>query len=202
MVIGILIAVNINNWNEDRKLKIKETQLLLELKKENEYNAASLISDSSDHFSVDMIAYDLHNALSAKRSAKNDSIITQKIIEINRAVIFTFSSKYLERYIDNSDLHSDELVDELIELKDAQSNLNQISRMVFDYKFEKILPYLEDYIDPYSGEISDIEAVRTRAFINRIVTLDNLHETEVDLYGDALNLHLRLDSLLTQRLAE
>ena len=149
-----------------------------------------------------MISYTLHRALSAERSAKNDSIIEQKLVEGFRSSIFTFSSKYLERYINNSDIMTDGLVEDLVELKDAQNNLNQISQMVFDYKFDKIFGYLEPYLDSYEGKIDDIESLRTRTFINRIVTLDNLEESQVDIYQDCLELHLRLDSLLKQRLEE
>ena len=202
VVIGILIAVNINNWNEERKERVKERQLLVKLQKENEYNTASLVNDSSYHNNVDMISYTLHRALSAERSAKNDSIIEQKLVEGFRSSIFTFSSKYLERYINNSDIMTDGLVEDLVELKDAQNNLNQISQMVFDYKFDKIFGYLEPYFDSYEGKIDDIESLRTRTFINRIVTLDNLEESQVDIYQDCLELHLRLDSLLKKRLEE
>lgn len=34
VVIGILIALQVNNWNEQRKLKLKETSLLKSLEKE------------------------------------------------------------------------------------------------------------------------------------------------------------------------
>ena len=41
VVIGILIALSINNWNEKRKLKIEEIKLLKEMK-------SALISDKED----------------------------------------------------------------------------------------------------------------------------------------------------------
>ena len=202
VVIGILIAVNINNWNESRKEKIREKQLLEKLKKENDNNLASLINDSSYHYHADMIPYTIHKTLSKKRSAKNDSIIQENLINNNRSVIYTFSSKYLERYIDNSDLQSDQLIDELVELKDSQNNLNQISQMAFDYKFEKILPLLEENVDPYTGEVLNMEALRNILMINRMVTLDNLVETQVGIYSDCIEQHLKLDSILTARLTE
>ncbi len=45
VVIGILIAVNINNWNEDRKNRITEQQLLGELKENLETNLSRLKID-------------------------------------------------------------------------------------------------------------------------------------------------------------
>lgn len=200
VVIGILIAVSINNWNEDRKERIKENQLLAKLKTENEYNSASLVNDSSYHSKVDWIPYQLHKALRAERSIKNDSIILQKLVDIRRSTIFTFSSKYLERYIENSAMDSDDLVDELVELREFQKNLRQVSQMSFDYKFEVVFTYLDDYYDVYSGTVTDMEKLRTLRFINRLITLENLEEALVDIYTDCLAQHLRLDSLLAQRL--
>ena len=44
VVIGILIALQINNWNEKRKVNIDEQNALLNLKKDFEYN--KIIIDS------------------------------------------------------------------------------------------------------------------------------------------------------------
>lgn len=42
VVVGILIAVQVNNWNENRKNAIKEQMILTQLKKEYESNLAQL----------------------------------------------------------------------------------------------------------------------------------------------------------------
>ncbi|MBE9488922.1 MAG: hypothetical protein IMY67_01390 [Bacteroidetes bacterium] len=42
VVIGILIALSINNWNENRKNTVKETQLLISFKKDLEKNIIEL----------------------------------------------------------------------------------------------------------------------------------------------------------------
>ena len=200
VVIGILIAVNINNWNEARKEHIQENQLLSKLKTELEYNTASLINDSSYHSRIDWIPYELHKTLRKERSARNDSIIIQKLIELRRSTIFTFSSKYLERYIDNSAMEGNELVDELVELREYQNNLQQVSQMAFDYKFERVFTYLEEVFDVNNETVTDMSHLRTLRFINRIETLENLEEAQVDIYLDCMDQHLRLDSILTTRL--
>ena len=46
VVIGILIALQINNWNEARKEKIQEKKVLVELKKTLENNCSEMIQDS------------------------------------------------------------------------------------------------------------------------------------------------------------
>jgi hypothetical protein len=42
VVVGILIAVQVNNWNENRKNALKEQTILTQLKKEYESNLAQL----------------------------------------------------------------------------------------------------------------------------------------------------------------
>lgn len=193
VVVGILIALGINNWNEQRKESIKEKALLEKLATEHAYNLKSMLADTAFHLNSDMIPYELHVALNDKRSKKNDSIIQQKTQELFRSTIFSFAHKYLDRYLENSDISTSELVEELVELKDTQDNMVMISQIVYDYKMEKILAYLEDYYDSYSGSVMDIEKLRTTRFINRVVTLDNLEETQVDIYEDCLARHLKLD---------
>ncbi len=42
VVIGILIALGVNNWNEERKDKLKEQNILIQLRDEYEHNGAHL----------------------------------------------------------------------------------------------------------------------------------------------------------------
>jgi len=49
VIIGILIAVSINGWNEDRKLAIEEQSLLKDLKQEMELNLKSLETVITQH---------------------------------------------------------------------------------------------------------------------------------------------------------
>ena len=49
VIIGILIAVSINGWNEDRKLAIEEQSLLKDLKQEMELNLKSLEKVIAQH---------------------------------------------------------------------------------------------------------------------------------------------------------
>lgn len=46
VVIGILIALQINNWNEERKERVLEKKVLIELKKSLENNCNEMVQDS------------------------------------------------------------------------------------------------------------------------------------------------------------
>ncbi len=49
VVIGILIALQINNWNEARKERIKEVNLLKEINRDFTYNLEELLSLKENH---------------------------------------------------------------------------------------------------------------------------------------------------------
>jgi hypothetical protein len=73
VVIGILIALQINNWNESKKLRIRETVLLTELKSNLNLNIENLENDISTQIlgasCIDYIMIHLAN-----RRPFNDSI--------------------------------------------------------------------------------------------------------------------------------
>ncbi len=49
MIIGILIAVSINGWNEERKLKLEEQSILKDLKQEMAMNLGALKNVIEEH---------------------------------------------------------------------------------------------------------------------------------------------------------
>jgi hypothetical protein len=68
VVIGILIALSINNWNENRKEKTLETKVLIELLKSLENNCNVMVQDSITRLewdkSSDIIIFSLQNNVS------------------------------------------------------------------------------------------------------------------------------------------
>ena len=68
VVIGILIALQINNWNENRKANLEETKLLMDFKKGLEYDIKQMDSIKMHYeravWSIDTILIHLENELS------------------------------------------------------------------------------------------------------------------------------------------
>jgi len=73
VVIGILIALSINNWNENRKIKIKEIKSLIELRKDLNQNlndiSENIIALQNCKKSNEIIIYHIENNI-----AYNDSL--------------------------------------------------------------------------------------------------------------------------------
>lgn len=127
VVIGILIALQINNWNEERKLRLYETQLLKQLKVDLERNSKDLklnirlqknIIESSE-----IVLQHIHKKLPYNDSLKKhfgNTVLWTKLV-VNEGAYKTIESKGL-------DLISDLKLRDLI-FRIYEGNLNWLQQM-------------------------------------------------------------------------
>jgi hypothetical protein len=134
VVIGILIALSINNWNELQKLKQTEIDIIKGIK-------SDLIQDTID------INY---NANSYKRLINSDSILLDHIMEKK-----SFNEEFMNRFVDNvnSDLsailhraHFDELKLKGLNIISNENLRGAISRL---YEFHYTVLIFSENSDKY-----------------------------------------------------
>lgn len=77
VVIGILIALSIDNWNEDRKDLIKEQQILSQLRDEFKSNLLQLEEKISTRRSIIRASHDALNEIDNPDIANKDSLMTR-----------------------------------------------------------------------------------------------------------------------------
>lgn len=89
VVIGILIALQVNTWNEFRKDRIKENQILIDLKK-------SLNADIENQLNpnISQIVEDLSNVNSIIKSLENKAIYNDSMSIKFRSLMFSKSFKW------------------------------------------------------------------------------------------------------------
>ena len=200
VVVGILIALSINNWNEGRKIDEDERKLLEKVKTENEYNLNILTNDSIYFRNIQQTLFTLAVNLKKPRTDERDSLIGQGINEALRLVSLEFSKEYLTRYINNSQINDDEFTYEFIELKDILSSVELGSQLISEYSFDKIISWMESSIDFVEGEILDFEKLESEVFRNRLIILSSLEESRSENIFRSIEKASRIDSLLTVRL--
>lgn len=76
VVIGILIAISINNWNEHRKERIKEQTILIQLKEDYQSNLAQLEQKIEMRKSIMLYANKILKTIDNPNEANRDSLIT------------------------------------------------------------------------------------------------------------------------------
>ncbi len=89
VVIGILIALSINNWNENRKEGILEIQILKDIRK-------SLLADIDNQINpnIETIHQDLSNIYTIEKAIKNKEPYNDSLSSKFRSLMFSKSFKY------------------------------------------------------------------------------------------------------------
>jgi hypothetical protein len=77
IVIGILIALSIDNWNEDRKNLVREQELLIQLKKDYNANLAQLNEKIQMRESIIGACKTVMSAIDSPVGQDRDSVISQ-----------------------------------------------------------------------------------------------------------------------------
>ena len=124
VVIGILIALQINNWNENNKLEAKKQdyyqQLLADLKKDKEFSTKTI-----EQFNKLREEYDNYrNEFYSKNLTVKE--VYEKLLNLNlESVSITFSSNTTETLQNSGEivLIPSEIRNELIDLKNFQNTI-------------------------------------------------------------------------------
>ena len=129
VVIGILIALQINNWNEDRKLQREELKLLFDIKTNLETTLSSLISDTAKN------SYDVKLYKQIEYYVNNDLPYADKLDSAFGRLTF-WNSPYITATAYNS-LQSkglDIIKNEI--LKNAIVNMYEVDSKVLTYDYD------------------------------------------------------------------
>ena len=100
VVLGILIALYINNWNEDRKTNKADKILLEQLYSENKINLQGLEEDVAYRDTLYATIYEFHEFLSNSDRIKRGDSLTNYLMALSRLTSYEGNSKYLAKYID------------------------------------------------------------------------------------------------------
>ena len=160
VVIGILIALSINNWNENRKTKIKENNLLVALKHEFQLNLdeINLVIETNNNNIIG--AEEFASLMSPVETNLSDSEISKLWDKaFRREAIYRPSLGVLNEAINSGNLSilsNNELRNTLASLDADLQQLRQQEETVFDFRiqcyktlrnigtFRKVLDNLKD----------------------------------------------------------
>ena len=149
VVIGILIALQINNWNQNRLNKNKEQLLMKEINAEFIYNKEELLSTLKYYnivrkkystliksFPIDPNVYDL-DSLSAIFQNTNHTLD----VDISQGSIATLINSSSFEIISNPDLRT-----LLLQWNDLVSNYKEAETLLIHFTVDKFFPYMDEKI--------------------------------------------------------
>lgn len=129
VVIGILLALQINTWNQNRKDRLEERVLLINLKREFERNLEELHADHAINTrSLDATYFFMEASLNSLTSAQIDSLLGR----MQDFATFDASTGYIEQTISSGKL-------DLIENDTLKTLLSQWSGELNDYREDVVI---------------------------------------------------------------
>jgi hypothetical protein len=123
VVFGILIALQINNWNESNKSDKIKRVLLDQLLEENKQNLSQLSIDKPHRDSVVHKMYFFVKFLGDEDLESKSEDLEAQLAELFRSTSYSFSSNYLLSYINSNSSTNSFLTKEIIELQASQNGL-------------------------------------------------------------------------------
>lgn len=200
IVIGILIALGINNWNENRKAKNNEKALVKKLQEENNINLQTLSSDKDYRKELTQELEKFTDFLAEKNIEEHKQELLNYIFTILRSTSYTFSDTNLVNYLNTHNEEDSFLNQELITLLSYINDLEFISTKAVEYKLENIFTLMEDDVDFDYGKIHAYENLKSVKFRNRILLIANIEEEVTNTFDLALKQTKKVDSLFVKYL--
>ena len=202
VVLGILIALSLNNLNDSYQTEKKEEALLKKVNEENLYNIGFIDENGGNLKDLDKRISELYTALSKPRSEKIDQDVENLMLEIIQISIYTFSTQYLDSYISNSEFDESELTASLVGLKDDLTTLQKGSEFTYEFQLDKLWPFIEKGFSMVNYNIINHDVLRDPVFINRLVILEFMLTSNYDNFKLTKAKSEKIDSLITARLAQ
>jgi hypothetical protein len=171
VVIGILIALQINNWNEGRKAGLKETQLLEELETNLDKNIVSL-QRSIDFQNFTIIGIEnIITHLQKPNPNPNDSLLIYYDYITWFEQISVSASSY--EALKNNGF-------DIIRNKDITNRIIELFEVVYPNQIKA-----SDAVSPVYGQVSLQIGIKHKHIINNMLSSD--HFTKDDTYFELLN---------------
>ncbi|WP_431159368.1 DUF6090 family protein [Winogradskyella poriferorum] len=179
LVIGILIALQINNWNAERKDRAREAVLLNQIHKD--FTNSKLQLDSIIAFNTQKTEK-LSNLVALMTKSRDSNLIaTMMQYGDDIAAIRTFNpaNGTVEAIINSSSFElitNDSLRGLLVAWKDVYTDYSEEEQFALNFQTDHFFPFFRthfDYLNPYNEDMLNI--VKTVEFQN--IWLDNLRHT-------------------------
>jgi hypothetical protein len=216
VVIGILIALSLDNWNEENKNKVAELEyycrLLDDLEIEQQLIKEAIISTNERLGLAKSILIDLHSQAKSKSELLNDFLIVNRTpVFVPRSVTFDFliASGDIKLITDNSIYSSLTTYYDIVENIVIQMNQNRDQRIenVFGYDSYTEFGYQEfDYVNlslgpeiiellPNVDWTKDSESKYFKKFQDDlvfIITMNERHKQHIEIILEAMELPFNL----------
>ena len=200
VVIGILIALGINNWNEERKARRIEIVLLEKLQEENQINLEEIQSDSIYRDNLPELITSFNTFLRTSDLEIHKDSLRNYLSDIMRSTSYSFTQSNLINYVNSHRSSASNITRELATLQGFQDDLQTVTEKGIDIKLSNFYNVIKDDVDFSTLDIENYDKFKSLNFRNDILILLSL-ESEISFQFNKTLRQIRLvDSLITDKL--
>lgn len=200
VVIGILFALQINNWNENRKASANEIVLLKKLKEENIINIKSVEAHKTFRNDIKYQMGEFVDLLEEKNLEPKSETVKEYLINVMQSSAYTFTQSNLNNYIKTYNAKNAELNQEFVTLEFYQKDLELSSNKGLDMKIKYLFESLENDIDFASLDIKSYQTLESLKFKNNMLVLADIEFEISTMYDRTLKQMKKVDSLISIKL--
>jgi len=202
VVIGILIALSINNWNQNRINSLSESLLLKEINNEFKFNKEELESTVRAYVRVRIQCNYLRKSFPIVQNEIDKDSLSRALVRIRNLSSADLSMGSISTLINTSSfeiISNTELRTLLIQWDDLISDYFEREEQAINYTRQSIIPYFAKRIprpyikglDDYRVDLSFLSSIEFENLINDrhsdAITLLNIVDDEDDEIRKALN---------------
>mgnify|MGYP006283345993 CR=1 FL=1 len=197
VVVGILIALYINNQSELYKERKYEKVLLEKLKEENLYNLEMLEDEYAYREKLPDLYEGFINYLLENEVNEITDSLEYFMSNTLRSSAYSFSKTNLINYINSQKNNFPEINKEAIYLENLQEDLVFLSKKAVDLKIDDYYKYLKNDFDFSNGDVYSTDAINSVGFRNNLNLIFSV-ESEITLkFNTTRDQMKKVDSLIT-----
>lgn len=150
VVIGILIALQINNWNQNRVNEIEEKRILTAISEELKLNKFLFYTGTGIQENKFLAAKSLLEEMQVKKEQPNNASIDKNIGMLTKRWLSGTPTSIYDALIGSGDLKlisSGELRFELAQLKSDQEFLRLLEEIQIKFEDDHLSPFLNEHIN-------------------------------------------------------
>ena len=199
VVVGVSIAFQLNVWNDTRKNKELEHQLLQNFVPENTSNQAELDSSLTNLKATLTAELELLDML-------NNSGTSIDSIRIKMSVLYTiswsdFSTTHLENYLNFTSVPTP-LTEEMLTLHGLTSSVRDLIKSYVEQKQQKYFDFLSDAVDMTSGlTVVNEDKLRSVQFRNNVMIISAYEDALIKTYHKMDSSQQSVMRLVTEELS-
>ena len=195
VVIGILIALQINNWNENRKLIVEEKQYYKNIKRQLNEDASFINNNIEfNQYYYDQYDYATQKLLSNDRSHLDTlAIISMNLLEYSD---FHQESNIYAALVNSGEIKlikNQDIVEGLQKLEETYIYINRLEASHFDI-IKGVYPELSKIIRFHPLKVERVDKLYEFEFQNHFFILKDIMVEKDDIYHQALD---KIDQILS-----